>query len=112
MIKKVLFVEDGSVDIDELEKIDLGVDNIIIYRQGSKRPEFVDLEAPDTKGGGFDEKTISYAVAKAIRCCSNRVSQYNAASDEIHTTWRIEDIDACVDKVISILRGEDPDVDE
>lgn len=113
MTKKVLFVEDGSVDVDKLEEMDLGVDSIIIYRQGSKRPEFVDLEAPDTKSGEFDEKAIRFAVAKAIATLSDCVGTYNAIDNRIITTYHIDSIDACADKVISILRGEeDPDVDE
>ena len=108
MNKTVLFVEDGSVDVEELEKMDLGVDNIIIYRQGSKRPEFVDLEAPDTKCGEFDEKAIRYAVAKAI----TDSAKYNRITSLLETAWSIDNIDTCVDKVISILRGENPDDDE
>lgn len=112
MNKTVLFVEDGSVDVEELEKMDLGVDNIIIYRQGSKRPEFVDLEASDTKCGEFGEKAIRYAVAKAITDSAKYVEKYNAITSLLETTWRIDNIDTCVDKVISILRGENPDDDE
>ena len=45
--EKFLFIEDGSVDIDELE--DLNFKNpeikIIIYRQGSARPEIVDISS-------------------------------------------------------------------
>lgn len=112
MTKKVLFVEDGSVDVDELEKMDLGVDNIIIYRQGSKRPEFVDMETPETKGGEFTEKAICYAVAKAITASAKCVTEYKTIDNCLETTWRINNIDACVDRVISILRGENPDADE
>ena len=39
--KKILLVEDGSVDIDELKK--LGI-NFIVYRQGSKIPQLIELE--------------------------------------------------------------------
>ena len=47
-IKKFLFVEDGSVDIDELEE-SLEQTNpeikVVVYRQGGTRPQLVDVEA-------------------------------------------------------------------
>ena len=42
-MNKVLFVEDGSVDIDELQEM-LPEVPIIIYRQGSLKPEFQDVD--------------------------------------------------------------------
>ncbi len=46
-IKKLLFVEDGSVDVDTLTQAlddsDLGI-YVVVYRQGSARPELIDLE--------------------------------------------------------------------
>lgn len=42
-MSKVLFVEDGSVDVDELQKI-LPEVPVIIYRAGSLKPEFVDVD--------------------------------------------------------------------
>ena len=42
MINKVLLVEDGSVDVDELAET-FPYLPIIIYRQGAPKPEFVDL---------------------------------------------------------------------
>ena len=42
-MNKVLFVEDGSVDVDELQEM-LPEVPIIIYRQGSLKPEFVDVD--------------------------------------------------------------------
>lgn len=39
--KKILLVEDGSVDTDQLEE--LGIE-YIIYRQGSKPPYFIEIE--------------------------------------------------------------------
>lgn len=45
MANTVLFVEDGSVDIDELQEILPDVP-IIVYRQGSLKPEFHDVDTP------------------------------------------------------------------
>ena len=46
-VKKLLFVEDGSVDTDELEEL-LGMRNpevkVVVYRQGARSPELVDVE--------------------------------------------------------------------
>ena len=111
-MNKILFVEDGSVDLEELEKMDLGVDNIVIYRQGSKRPEIVELEEANVKRGEFTEKAIRYAVAKAISVSGEFATEYIPADKRLISIWRISNIDACADKVISILRGADPDVDE
>ena len=46
MIKNVIYVEDGSVDVDELQE-SLGEDTkVIVYRQGSKPPEIIQLAEP------------------------------------------------------------------
>ena len=118
MNKTVLFVEDGSVDVEELEKMDLGVDNIIIYRQGSKRPEFVDLEAPDThvvvpvkedeaepKGPKecFTADEIKYAVEKAF---ADKGSEWlDVVSNTYHKRYRLDDdnIQSFTDYIIEIL---------
>ena len=39
--KKVLLVEDGSVDVDYIEE-ELGI-KCIIYRQGANKPEWLDM---------------------------------------------------------------------
>lgn len=44
-MNKVLFVEDGSVDVDELQEM-LPEVPIIIYRAGSLKPEFEDVDTP------------------------------------------------------------------
>ena len=46
MIKNILYVEDGSVDIDELEN-NLGKETkIVVYRQGSQKPVLIQLREP------------------------------------------------------------------
>jgi hypothetical protein len=44
MIKRFLYVEDGSVCVDDLEKTLDGETKIIVYRQGSHPPILVELE--------------------------------------------------------------------
>jgi hypothetical protein len=46
MYKSILYVEDGSVDLDQLEQ-DLGDDvYVVVYRQGSTPPTLVQPEKP------------------------------------------------------------------
>ena len=46
MIKSILYVEDGSVDVDQLQE-DLGEDvYVIVYRQGSCPPILTQPEKP------------------------------------------------------------------
>lgn len=46
MYKSILYVEDGSVDVDQLEQ-DLGDDvYVVVYRQGSTPPKLVQPEQP------------------------------------------------------------------
>lgn len=43
--KQILFVEDGSVDLDELKAALQGTNIIVVvYRQGSKMPQLVNLQ--------------------------------------------------------------------
>lgn len=46
MIKNILYVEDGSVDLDELESTLTTETKIIVYRQGSTLPILVQLQVP------------------------------------------------------------------
>lgn len=44
-MSKILFVEDGSVDVDEVQRM-LPEVPIVIYRAGSIKPEFTDIDTP------------------------------------------------------------------
>lgn len=46
MIKTVIYVEDGSVDVDELQETVGEETKVIVYRQGAKAPEILQLEKP------------------------------------------------------------------
>lgn len=42
---KLLLVEDGSVDVDELKEfLERTNIKVVVYRQGAKMPEIIDLE--------------------------------------------------------------------
>lgn len=61
MIKTFIFVEDGSVDLDEL-KNNVGDDVFVItYRQGSMRPEIQQLREPVSQ---WNDK--SYSETKKV----------------------------------------------
>lgn len=44
-MSKILFVEDGSVDVDEVQQM-LPEVPIVTYRAGSIKPEFTDIDTP------------------------------------------------------------------
>ena len=46
MIKNLLYIEDGSVDIESLEETLNSETKIIVYRQGSTPPKLVQPEQP------------------------------------------------------------------
>ena len=46
MIKNIIYVEDGSIDVEELEASLDETTRVILYRQGSKPPEVVQLQQP------------------------------------------------------------------
>ena len=41
MIKNIIYIEDGSIDVEELEQCLDETTKIIVYRQGSKPPQLV-----------------------------------------------------------------------
>lgn len=46
MIKNIIYVEDGSVDIDELKEGLNEETKVIVYRQGSTPPKLIQPEKP------------------------------------------------------------------
>ena len=74
MIKTFIFVEDGSVDIDELQ-CELGDETkVIVYRQGASRPEIKQPESPiyTFKDKSYEatknvlEKVLSYKMSNKL----------------------------------------------
>lgn len=67
-MNKILFVEDGSIDIDELKKI-LPEVAVIVYRQGSLKPEFKEIDTkvvPDISKNYFTPNQIVLAFLKTF----------------------------------------------
>ena len=68
MIKNILYVEDGSVDVDELKEGLSPETKIIVYRQGSAIPRLVQVEKPIAeKEFSVDEEAVRrYYVEKML----------------------------------------------
>ena len=74
MIKNILYVEDGSVDLDELKSTLTNETKIIVYRQGSYPPTLVQPRLPINDISSEAEFTgkrntiedLSFLVANAI----------------------------------------------
>lgn len=136
-MNKVLFVEDGSVDVDELQEI-LPEVPIIIYRQGSLKPEFQDVDTPvkvvkkepcepegmcaDKADPTFTPEEIRAAISEALSLKGE--SFYNAANKKYEKMYtlnpqNIEFFAACVLRELTEaktceaihIRGADPSGD-
>ena len=58
MIKNIIYVEDGSVDVDELKQV-VGRDtHVIVYRQGAPKPEVLALSVPLVTAQDEEEYTL------------------------------------------------------
>lgn len=107
--KTVLFVEDGSVDTDELEKLFPDIP-IIIYRQGSLKPEFKIMDTPVEyvkKSDTFTPNQIGLAFLKTFDdVCS--VDYDPHCNDYTHTlTITNANKREFIDKVLAKLTGAD-----
>lgn len=72
MIKTVIYVEDGSVDVDELQESLGDETKVIVYRQGAKAPEIVQLGEPINTV--FDDEYIK--IRKRIESTRSRFSEF------------------------------------
>lgn len=71
MIKNILYVEDGSVDIDALQKSFGTETKIIIYRQGSAMPMLVQpIEPIKTE---IDDYWIKFTVTEFCKCLARLI---------------------------------------
>ena len=74
MIKTFIFVEDGSIDVEELENALGSESKVIVYRQGASRPEIKQPESPIStfKDKSHEEtkkvleKVLSFKMSKKL----------------------------------------------
>ena len=67
MIKNILYVEDGSVDVDEVQN-SLGNDTtIIVYRQGTKPPFLEQLPEPIFAAGEDIVKHYKHLLDETVK---------------------------------------------
>ena len=75
----VLTVEDGSVDIDDLENEGLPPGKIILYRNGSTPPKFLDAGTIPTELENEEEKLL--AELNSLSCISDLTTSSNVPSN-------------------------------
>lgn len=66
MIEKFIFVEDGSVDVEELEDRVGDTVKVIVYRQGSSIPQIAELQTPISDSMHDMALTVLNRVGKDI----------------------------------------------
>lgn len=114
-MSKVLFVEDGSVDVDELQKI-LPEVPVIIYRAGSLKPEFVDVDTPVNvikKGMCTDKALPVYTPEEIITVIKQTLS--DGDYDQLCIdTYNVDSFAKCIIQRLSDMKtasGVDPSGD-
>lgn len=80
MIKKFLFVEDGSICVDELQQSldDAGMDTIkiVVYRQGANRPELEDIYKIDPTSKQDMKELIEQTKSETTRQILDEVKRF------------------------------------
>jgi hypothetical protein len=75
MIKNILYVEDGSVDVDELEDSLGNETKVIVYRKGSIMPMLVQpIEPIKTE---IDDYNIKFTITEFCRCLAHLIMKDN-----------------------------------
>lgn len=110
MATNVIFVEDGSVDVDEIER-KFPYTPIIIYRQGSLKPEFKAVDIPVTyikEHNTFTPNEIGLAFLKTFdEVCSEDYDPHCNAYTHTHILTGANKREF-IDKVLDKLTGVDP----
>lgn len=109
-MSKILFVEDGSVDVDELKQI-LPTTPVIIYRQGSLKPEFkdVDVEVTYDRVDETNAEKIRTAIHEAFRKNCKTIVDLVVGGVRERDEYELDEfnIDYFADEVINALHGAD-----
>ena len=120
-MSKVLFVEDGSVDVDELQKI-LPEVPVIIYRAGSLKPEFVDVDTPVNiikkeqrePEGMCADKALPVYTAEEIGKVIRQMLSDDGYDQLCINTYNVDSFVRCIMQRLSAMKtesGADPSVD-
>lgn len=107
MGKPILFVEDGSVDVDELKKT-LPEVPVIVYRQGSVKPEFKEVDTEVViNNTNKSPNEIKQAIFNAFMEISDKFC--DPLTDGVRHKYIIDDlsINDFIDKVMEELTGAD-----
>lgn len=64
MIKQLIFVEEGTINIDELKENLTGETRVIVYKQGGCKPEIIHTQITT-----IDDKNIEQFKRKTINLC-------------------------------------------
>ena len=125
MNKTILFVEDGSVLIDEVKEALPGVE-LVVYRQGARMPMFVDIEVSDPCKGmcedpdkedatpRFDAKEVRSAIKKTFKEICKKTT-YSPLTTKYQTSFILNEtlLPYFIDDVITALtEGADPSDDK
>ena len=112
-MNKVLFVEDGSVDVDELQEM-LPEVPVIIYRAGSLKPEFVDVDTPvnvikkeprEQEGMCTDKSLPVYTPEEIITAIKQTLS--DSDYDQLYIdTYNVDSFAKCVVQILSNMKTE------
>lgn len=120
-MSKVLFVEDGSVDVDELQKI-LPEVPVIIYRAGSLKPEFVDVDTPVNvikkepreQEDMCADKALPVYTAEEIGKVIKQMLSDNDYDQLCIDAYNVDSFVRCIMQKLSAMKtesGDDPSVD-
>lgn len=111
----VLAVEDGSVDVDNLEDEGLAPGKIIVYRAGSEKPQFMDAGTVPSEISDEEEKLLAEfnilgGVSEIMRDSTlpSSVSSGSAITllieqDETRLSVTAENIRTCVKKIAEMV---------
>lgn len=81
MIKRIIFVEDGTVDLDDL-KDSLGDDTkVVVYRQGSNPPSVLELKEPARYA--YEDEIEKNRMEKEISSLKAKIKTLTSLNNEL-----------------------------
>lgn len=125
MNKTILFIEDGSVDVDDVKEALPGIE-LVVYRQGAPMPTFVDVEVSDPCEGicedtdkedatpRFKAEEVRSAIKKTFKEICKKTT-YSPFATQYQTSFILNEalLPCFIDDVITTLtEGADPSDDK